>query len=454
MIFETKPTHTIRVRTTDAAGAFYEKSFAIQVLNAPIKVTGLYVRGSGWNSSYLAMLAANNLGSAIGGFRLMDGANQLANSSLVTWQTIDQISVTFDEPGAIDGNALRLLNGNNQDLAFAGGGYTYDAATRTARWTLNNALTAGRFLISLDAAMIRDGASANLDGEWTTSLSTYASSGNGTAGGDLNFQFHYLPGDVSRNGQTNPGDVNLMRSLGTTIPNATNFWMDVTGNNQINPGDVNFVRSLGTLILSTATPTNPPPPRGGSPLTSAIGFNTGAINAPKLTQSELDRLATKAVLAWTSKGLDSESVKRLRSTPIVVTNFGASPYLGMSFTNRIEIDDDAAGWGWLLENHQEDGQAQPRGMDLFTVVLHELGHQLGLADEHAHESVESLMHWELQPGQIKRVPGSQQTETVSSWSRSEVHDQSLLRAMNDLDDIDFLDSLSDIHRRRSMRGKR
>lgn len=119
--------------------------------------------------------------------------------------------------------------------------------------------------------MIRDGASASLDGEWTTSVSTYASSGNETAGGDLNFQFHYLPGDVSRNGQTNPGDVNLLRSLGTIIPNATNFWMDVTGNNQINPGDVNFVRSLGTVILSGAVPTNPPPPRSGNSLMSTFG---------------------------------------------------------------------------------------------------------------------------------------------------------------------------------------
>ncbi len=334
--FESQPTHTIRVRTTDSAGAFYEKSFTIQVLNAPIKVTGIYVRGSGWNSNYLAMLAANDLGSAIGGFRLIDGVNQLANSSLITWQTIDQISVTFDEPGVVDSNALRILNGSNQDLALAAGGYTYDAATRTARWTLNSALTAGRFLISLEAGMVRDGALANLDGEWTTSVSTYASSGNNTAGGNLNFQFHYLPGDVSRSGQTNPGDVNLLRSLGTTVPNATNYWMDVTGNNQINPGDVNFVRSLGTVILSGAVPTNPPPPRGGSPLTSAIGFNSAELGTPVLTQAELDRVTTQALAAWMATGLDSRLVERLRSTPIVVTNFGASPYLGMSFADALK----------------------------------------------------------------------------------------------------------------------
>ncbi len=164
--------------------------FTIQVTNTPIKVTGLYVRGSGWNTNYLAMLAANNLGSAIGGFRLIDGPNQLANSSNISWQTIDQISVTFDEGAVINPNALRLLNANNQDLALAAGGYSYDAATRTARWTLNTALTPGKFLISLEAQMVQDGALANLDGEWRTSISTFASSGDESAGGDLNFLFN------------------------------------------------------------------------------------------------------------------------------------------------------------------------------------------------------------------------------------------------------------------------
>ena len=298
--FEAQSTHSIRLRATDDAGGSLETVFAIGVDNTPIRVTGVYVRGSGWNSNYLAMLAANNLGSTIGGFRLVDGVNQLANSSLITWQTINQISVTFDESAIIDPNALRILNGTNQDLALSATGYTYDAATKTARWTLNTALVAGRFLVSLESAMIADGGSAMLDGEWATSVDTYATSGDGLAGGDLNFRFSYLPGDVSRNGQTNPGDVNLLRSLGTIIPDATNYWRDVTGNNQINPGDVNFVRSLGTVVLPAATPTTPPPPRGGAPLISAAGFASPSENSgvQKLSDSELKLVSSQAIDIW------------------------------------------------------------------------------------------------------------------------------------------------------------
>ncbi len=266
--FEAQPSHSIRVRTTDNQGASHEQNFTVSVSNTPVRVTGLFVRGSGWSNSYLAMLANNGLGSTIGGFRLIDGAGQLSNSSLLTWQTINQVSVTFDEAPNLDPNALRILNGNDQDLVLSANGYSYDAATRTARWTLATPLTRGRYLLHLESAMIADGGGASLDAEWLTSADTYGTSGDGQAGGDLNFRFNYLPGDVTRNGQTNPGDVNALRSRGTIIPNATNYWMDVTGNNQINPGDVNFVRSLGTITLPASAPSIPPPPRGGNSLSS------------------------------------------------------------------------------------------------------------------------------------------------------------------------------------------
>ncbi len=103
------------------------------------------------------MLEASGLGSAVGEVRLVDGPINCANSSTLTWQTINQVTVTFDEGAIIDANALRLINGSNQDLALSSGGYTYDDLTRTARWTLASPLAAGRFLISLEAAMITDG---------------------------------------------------------------------------------------------------------------------------------------------------------------------------------------------------------------------------------------------------------------------------------------------------------
>ncbi|MDV7397491.1 hypothetical protein RZS08_39180, partial [Arthrospira platensis SPKY1] len=82
------------------------------------------------------------------------------------------------------------------------------------------------------------------------------------------------------------------------------------------------------------------------------------------------------------------------------------------------IDDDGAGWGWFVdatpwddsEFGSTDGtlaadsssEAADR-MDLLTVVMHELGHRLGLADWAGDSSEDDLMYWALGTG-TRRVP--------------------------------------------------
>lgn len=231
---------------------------------APPTVTGLHVRGSGWNQNYLDMLEASGVGSSTGGFRLIDGAGQLANSSLVTWQTINQISASFSQPVVVASEALRLLDSTNSDLPLAVNGFNYDPVSLTASWTLAEPLPVGKYLIVLESPMIVDQHGQSLDGEFIQSQDTFASSGDGSEGGDFYFRFNYLPGDVTRNAQTNQGDANLLRSLGTVLPSSHNYWQDVTGNHQINAGDANYVLSLGTLSLSGfSDPAIPPPARSG-----------------------------------------------------------------------------------------------------------------------------------------------------------------------------------------------
>jgi hypothetical protein len=288
--FELQPSHSIRVRVTDELGASREQNFTITVSNTPVRITGVYARGKNWNSDYLAMMANSGLGSVQGGYRLLDGAEQLRNDGLVTWQTIDQISVSFDEDAIVNAQSLQLINGNNKPvlLSNASGAFSYDPISKTARWTLAQPLAIGRYVIVLHSGMTTDGAGAQLDGEWQNGFSTYASSGNGVAGGSLYYRMNYLPGDVDLSGQANPSDASFVRGLTTSVPNSTNFRADFNGDNIIDLDDVNALRLLRTQSLIGALLPNIPIPERNNGQWSQSDvqkrFMSNAVREDRITQ--------------------------------------------------------------------------------------------------------------------------------------------------------------------------
>ena len=82
-------------------------------------------------------------------------------------------------------------------------------------------------------------------------------------------------------------------------------------------------------------------------------------------------------------------------------------YLGMSFESKILIDDDAAGWGWSFDTDMNTNpntdRSSRQSMDLLTVVLHELGHQLGFEDDHDTGDDDTLMDWSVDLNEV-RIP--------------------------------------------------
>ena len=120
-------------------------------------------------------------------------------------------------------------------------------------------------------------------------------------------------------------------------------------------------------------------------LRSPVGtVNTGpvaliAASAPEtigsvapMTNEQLAPVVANAKQLWTSTGiLDRDQLLRLASAHVEIVNLDGLT-LGLTDENIgiVVIDADAAGWGW--------GEG---GIDLLTVVTHELGHVVGFAHE-------------------------------------------------------------------------
>jgi hypothetical protein len=126
----------------------------------------------------------------------------------------NQISVQITEDVVVDDNDLelialnRLLTEPTPDLI-----QEPDATNEyTAIWSLSAPLQAAQYLLRLSDS-IQDAEGKGLDGEWTnpgsldsTVTTSVFPSGNGVAGGDFEFVFTILPGDMNRDNKVTFGD--------------------------------------------------------------------------------------------------------------------------------------------------------------------------------------------------------------------------------------------------------
>jgi hypothetical protein len=139
-----------------------------------------------------------------------------------------------------------------------------------------------------------------------------------------------------------------------------------------------------------------------------------------LSQSELDFIVAAAIARWEAAGATPEQIAAMRAVAISVTDLGGLQ-LGASNAGSIMLDDNAAGWNWFIDSTPGDdaefsgsgtqlvaidknGVAGTR-IDLLTVVMHELGHQIGLSDITAAGEADELMYGTINAGE-RRLPGS------------------------------------------------
>jgi hypothetical protein len=138
----------------------------------------------------------------------------------------------------------------------------------------------------------------------------------------------------------------------------------------------------------------------------AGGANSGGADVAPLTAEELQPVMQEAIARWAAAGIDAAQVAALSQVTVGIGKF-PGPWLGMAFPGAVWIDQTAAGYGWYLDPSPAGDGAFPAApgspaygrVDLLTVVEHELGHELGLADT----TGDGLMGVFLPTG-VRRVP--------------------------------------------------
>lgn len=206
-----------------------------EMLSATLpKVTKVEVASTAWSSSFVSKLTATN--TVAHGYAIPLGSS--AQAETLIWDNINQITITFNKDVMVDGADLSLSGVNTAAYHF--GAFHYDPIQHAATWTLTAPINKDRLRIDLDASgadAVRDLEGNVLDGEWTNNSSTI--SGNGTAGGDFEFNFNVLPTDVNNTGGITSYDYVYIRQLEGKITTDTGYLAkrDVDGNGVINSTD-------------------------------------------------------------------------------------------------------------------------------------------------------------------------------------------------------------------------
>jgi hypothetical protein len=134
-------------------------------------------------------------------------------------------------------------------------------------------------------------------------------------------------------------------------------------------------------------------------------------NASPLSQHEIRALFDEAVTRWSAVLGDPFAAQRLQSVRVEIMDLPGTT-LGLADGAVIYLDADGAGHGWFLDSTPwEDSEFAPGlaespavgRVDLLTVMAHEMGHILGLADDPATDPFMGTVMADVLPLGIRRI---------------------------------------------------
>ncbi|MBL9123052.1 MAG: hypothetical protein JNG90_05430 [Planctomycetaceae bacterium] len=283
-------------------------------------VTQVAIGSTEWTASFKNYLAANQLGGATG-YIVPFGSQQ---TTPLPWGGLNQISIVFAENVQVASGDLTLTGVNS---AYAIAGFSYNASTYTATWTLTAPIDGDKLLINLSDA-VRDDFNKQLDGEWTTGQAA-GPSGNGVTGGAFQFRFNVLPGDGNGSGNVDGADYTVWADHYAPTGPLTNHRADLNGDGVVDGADYTIWADHYFAVLP-----------GGEPLAAAVP-------AAAILQH-----------AMIGDGLQPDGDPALAALPVAIeerTTAGSAPAAVVEQTSRLRMS--ARGRALTVSNLSADAQA-------------------------------------------------------------------------------------------------
>jgi VCBS repeat-containing protein len=369
-----------------------------------------FLRGTNTGSSHTININ-QTAGAPVGS--VMEGAisNNVigSNASSTSANTAgDGVRILATGPGTttvrIDGNNIQGVGSNGINVQMSGS----NNAAHTLNATIFGNIVTATSATSADAIRVVAGAAANDAG--ILRLDMHDNIGSATVGNDFSVRQRFAT------------TVQLLNYVGGNTNIAqVQAYLDVTRNNDpTGPGTDWFIstQAPGGGFANTASVPLPTLP---SPLLAAGPPPAGHIigNDNILSQADVDQLTAAAIQRWADSGATADQLAAMRAVSVTVADM-AGPFVGSSHSGEISLDSDGAGFGWFIDTTPgEDGEFDGAGahlsaaaggaaegrIDALTVLMHELGHQIGLADNYHDGGEAELMHGFVDVGE-RRLPGN------------------------------------------------
>ncbi|MEM7456262.1 MAG: S8 family serine peptidase [Planctomycetota bacterium] len=220
-------------------------------------------------------------------------------------------------------------------------------------------------------------------------------SGNVVTQGNTTVNFGSIGGSsnpvILSDMQTRDGaDTSTLRHRSATSTSVT-VWVEEEGSNDSELNHTTEVAGVLAMEAGTLVAANPLLAAG-----PAIAQNVGDIDL-----SDIESLRDEAVEFWRHRGFDT--------SPLASVEFAVSDLrnnvLGVQYGNAIVIDSNAAGHGWYVDSDISTLESF-EGMDLYTTMLHELGHVLGQNDIYDASRSSDVMYGYLSAGERRGEPAA------------------------------------------------